>query len=309
MLGMLASPADVLRADDFSLLTSDDIPIEVKPLVELTSAKATKKGKGWQIEFAGSAPKLPAGSVVTFSICWRTKRLNDFEVKLTGNRRIREKREFKDLEGFAQNVFLRAEIDFFKQPREVKEAMEKDPDTFDLERNPWSVRFYDQRFNLGTEKDLESQKVTAKNWFRDQLKGILAAEKLFSTRRKAVEGGTAFQKNGSFDAEGWQKFVEAEVREPLRAIQQTINKGKNTFLLLPHQRDLSYLQEIAAAVALRSYERSRSLYTKLGEKPDPADFSPRNIDVNCKSSKSKYLTQRTQQLCKSQGIPISDVTG
>ena len=290
-----------LRADD-------NVPVEVKPLIEMNSAKPSPKGKGWQVKFAGAAPKLPAGTVIKFSLCWRTKRLSEFELTLKGSRRFNETQVFENLQGFAKNVFLRAEIDFFRQPREVKEAMEKDSDTFDLERNPWSVRFYEQRFNLGSDTDIEKQKETAKAWFRDRLKETLAAEKLFTTRRKAVEAGSAFQKGGSFDSEAWQKFLEAEIREPLRKSQEEIRKGAKTFLILPHQRDLSYLEEISGAVALRSYERSRSLYKKLGLTPDPGDFSPRDINVDCKSSKSKYLTQRTQQLCKSQKIPLSDVT-
>ncbi len=287
----------------------DDIPEPPVELLKLTSISASPKGKGWEVEFSGAAPKLPPGSVIDFSLWWRTYKLQEFRVTLSGTGKFREKRAFEEMTGFAQGVSLKAAINFLGQSRSVKEAMEKDPVTFNLERNPWTVRFQKQSFGLGTEQQLEGQSLEAQNVFRDSLKTALRVEKLFSSKRSEAIGGTAFQSGGTFAPKEWQTFAEKEVRDPLRELQKTLRDTENSLLMLPYKRDFGYLTDIVNAVSLRSFERSRSLYGKLGIKPDSSDFSPRDINVSCQSSKSTFLTKRTKQLCKSQKIELSEIGG
>ena len=171
----------------------------------------------------------------------------------------------------------------------------------------WSVRFQKQNFNLGSDAQIDGQKTRVQSFFRDALKTALAAEKKFTRKRKAMLDKSEFQSGGSFDAVAWQKFAEEEVRDPLRKLQKELRKAEQSLLLLPYKRDFGYLNDIVNAVARRSYERSRSAYKQLGMSPDPADLSPKDIQTNCPSSKSKYLSKRTKQLCQSQGIELSEI--
>jgi hypothetical protein len=66
---------------------------------------------------------------------------------------------------------------------------------------------------------------------------------------------------------------------------------------------------VVNAVARRSYERSRSLHEKLGMAPDPADLSPRDIQIECPKSTSAFLQELTEKICKSQGIELSALAG
>lgn len=297
-----ASPG-ILRGDD-----PPAIPVEPPRVIELTAAKATPKGKGWEIEFSGKAGRAPEGTLVEFDLLFRTNPLRSFEMTIDASRQFREKREFEDLTGFAPDVYLRARIDFYKQPRNVQQEMEKDPEAFDLKRNPWGIIFYDQRVQLGSAEQIENQEKTVRGVFLDALKRALAAEKSFSTARAAAEAGTQFRKDGAFDAKEWQSAVEKDVREPLRVLQGELRAEKRSLRLLAHGRDLKYLTEIVNAVARRSYERSRSLYEKLGMTPDPADAAPRDIQIDCSQSSSSYLTKTTERLCESQGIDLAELS-
>jgi hypothetical protein len=279
----------------------------VPGLVELTTASVKPSKGGWELSFVGTGAKLPKGAVLKWSLQWRMQSLREFTTTLGGNKKIRETIPFEDLQGYAADIFLRLEIDYLAQPREVKEAMDKDPETFLMEQNPWTIRFWDQRFSLGTEAQMEKQKEEARKFFLDTLKGALAAEKKFSQKSTAAESGSDFQKGGAFDSKAWQRFVEKDVRDPLRALQKSLRDKGGHLMLLTESRDLGYLTEIVNAIALRSYERSRTLYEKLGIIPDSADFSPKEIDVNCSSSKSSYLQKRTQQLCRSQKIDMNEL--
>ncbi len=287
----------------------DDIPTPPKAIIELTTAKGTPLGQGWVIEFSGKAPLLPEGTIVEFALFWGTHSLRTFELTIDGSRRFNEKREFSDLVGFAAEVFLRAKIDFLRQPREIQEKMEKDPESFPIERSPWSSKFYPQRFPLGTPAELDSQNDLVKAFFLDSLNRALAGEKAFSSARVGAEDGSRFQNSGEFDTAAWQHFVEKEVRDPLRALQREQRSEQAGVRIIPHERDFKYLNEIINAVALRSYERSRSLYQKLGLSPDPGDFSPKEIDIDCKRSNSQYLLTTTERLCKSQNIDIATLGG
>jgi hypothetical protein len=279
------------------------------PFLELTAIKAVPKGKGWEIEFSGTAPRLPDGTIIEFSIIWRTQPLRTFDHKLDATGRFHEKRHLEDLVGFAPEVYLKAKIDYVRQPRSVQEAMEKDPATFPIERGPWSVRFWGHRFALGTEAQVAAQEESVRTFFRESLKRALAIEKTFRGARAGAKDGSRFQKAGAFDSGAWQKTVETEVRDPLRELQRELAAEKGTLRILPHQRDFGYLNGIVNAIARRSYERSRSLYDELGLSPDPADLSPREIDIDCQQSSSSYLEETTKRLCESQKIQLSEVSG
>ncbi len=276
-------------------------------LVELTTVKAKQSGDGWQIDFSGKAPKVPAGTVVKIALWWKFQELMSYEITIDGSQRFRESKMFKDLNGFAKAVFLRSEIDFLDQTREIQALMEKDSETWPMAKNPWSWRYYDQRFNLGTDAQLAEQARRARQFFLDAVKEALSADQKVTRQRKAVEGGTAFQKNGTFDSAAWQKWLEAEVRDPIRELQERMRTEKHRLWLLPHGRDFTYLSEVVNAVARRSFERSRDLYQKLGMSADSADLAPKNININCKRSNSKYLNQRVKQLCQSQEIDLSEL--
>jgi len=280
-------------------------------LIELTAAKGNPKGAGWEIEFSGKSPKLPEGTIVEFAVLFRSTLLRTFELTVDASRQFREKKPFEDLVGFAPEIFLRAKIDFYRQPRTVQETMEKDPETFDVSRAPWTISFYDQNFSLGTPAQIEAQGRTVREFFVQSLRRALAAEKQLSTAREAAESGTRFRKEGVFDATAWQAFLEKEVRDPLRALQGELRVEKGGLRVISHPRalrDHGYLTEVVNAVARRSYERSRSLYEKLGMAHDPADLSPREIQIDCSKSTSAHLQELTEKICKSQEIPISELS-
>jgi len=78
--------------------------------------------------------------------------------------------------------------------------------------------------------------------------------------------------------------------------------------MIPQSRDMKYLVEIVNAVAKRSYDRSISLYRELGLNPDVADMSPKDIDVNCRSTKLSNLQKTVERLFESQQIDMSQLS-
>ena len=78
--------------------------------------------------------------------------------------------------------------------------------------------------------------------------------------------------------------------------------------MIPQTRDLKYLSEIVNAVAKRSYDRSVSLYKDLGMNPEMADLSPKDIDINCRSTKLSNLQKTVERLFESQQIDMSELS-
>ena len=282
---------------------------QLPPLVTILTASATPHKEGWKVSFSGEySRELPKKAVLKWSLQWRMQSLREFTTTRTGTKKsFSESIEFEDLHGYAKEVFLRLEIDYFAQPREVQEKMDKDSERFLMEQNPWTIRFWDQRFDLGSDAQRSAQEQDVRKLFLETLKEGLALEKKFSSNKKAAADRSRFQSGGSFDSKSWQAFAEEEIRDPLRALQKKLREANGHLMLLTESRDYKYLNEIVNAIALRSYERSRSLYEDLGIEPFQGDYSPKDIDVNCSSSKGSYLQKRTQQLCRSQEIEMSEI--
>ena len=187
-------------------------------------------------------------------------------------------------------------------------AMEKDPETYPVARSPWRQSFYKQRFDLGSAAEIETGKQAARTFFHATLKDALKRERLFSKARREAAAAERFHKDDSLDGAKWQAWVKLEVRDPIRALQKKMKERENTLAMLPQARDLGYLREVVNAIAKRSFDRSRSLYSKLGLSPDPRDLSPEKIDINCRSTKSSNLQKTVERLCESQQIELAEVS-
>jgi len=276
--------------------------------VTLITVKPQLKKDVWKLRIVAKAPQLPEKSRIDFLLRWRTKTLATFTIALDGSRRIDKEVELKNLKGFVAGISLNSEIAFSRQPREVILVMEKDPETYPVARSPWRQSFYRQRFDLGSPVQIEGGKKAARTFFQETLKVALSRERIFSEARKGAAAAERFQKDGSLDGAKWQAWVKAEVRDPLRTLQKQINGKKSSLEMLPQARDLGYLREVVNAVAKRSFDRSRSLYSKMGLSADPRDLSPEKIDINCRSTKSSNLQKTVERLCESQGILLTEVS-
>ena len=276
--------------------------------VTLTTVKPTLKKDVWTLRIVAKAPQLPTKTEVDFLVRWRTKTLKTFTIALDGSRRIDKVVELKGMKGFVGGISLNSEIAFSRQPREVILAMEKDPETYPVARSPWRQSFYKQRFDLGSATEIESGKQEARSFFQATLKDALKREQLFSKARTEASAATRFHKDGSLDGAKWQAWVKLEVRDPIRVLQKQIKERENSLEMLPQARDLGYLREVVNAIAKRSFDRSRSLYSKMGLSPDPRDLSPEKIDINCRSTKGSNLQKTVERLCESQQIQLAEVS-
>ena len=257
----------------------------------------------------GKANDLPAKTVIGFEVRWRTNIVYSFSVALDGTRRIDTTIPLAGLKGTLGGLQLRSEIRPNSQPREVQLVMEKNPKKYPVETAPWKQSFWKNKFDLGSATDIEKARIEAQSYFLKKIKGGLKVQRTFETARTEALDGARFQKAGKFDPKSWQAFCEKDVRDPIRALQQDMKDSSKTLTMLPHSRDMKYLVEIVNAIAKRSFDRSRSLYSELGLTPDTDDLSPVRIDINCRSTKLSNLQKTVERLCESQQIEMSKLAG
>ncbi len=299
LLGIVFCASTVCAQDD------SGPPKPPPTFVELTSVQPSKKKDVWQLRVVGKANDLPAKTVIGFELRWRTNIVYSFSVELDGTRRIDTTIPLAGLEGTLGGLQLRSEIRPNSQPREVQLVMEKDPKKYPVETAPWKQSFWKKKFDLGSAADIEKARIEAQSYFLKQIKGGLKLQRIFESARTAALDGSRFQKAGKFDPKSWQSFCEKDVRNPIRALQQDMKDFSKTLTMLPHSRDMKYLVEIVNAIAKRSFDRSRSLYSELGLTPDTDDLSPVRIDINCRSTKLSNLQKTVERLCESQQIEMS----
>jgi hypothetical protein len=295
-----------------AVVAQDDEGGPPKPpptFIELTSVKVSKVKDSWQLRVAGKGTDLPAGCVIDFQIRWRTFVIYDFKITLDGSRRIDEKIDLKGLTGAISGAQLRSEIQPSSQSRKVQDAMAKDPKKYPIETAPWKQSFWRQKFDIGSAADVEKAKKTAQAFFLAKTKEVLGLQRAFEKARTEAIDGARFQKSGKFDGASWQSYVERDCREKIRKLQKEIKDSSKSLDMIPQSRDLKYLVEIVNAVAKRSYDRSISLYRELGLNPDVADMSPKDIDVNCRSTKLSSLQKTVERLFESQQIDMSQLSG
>ena len=276
--------------------------------IELTSVKVVKVKDDWQLRVAGKGTDLPAGTVIDFQIRWRTFVVFDFKIELDGSRRIDEKIILKNLRGALSGCQLRSEIVPASQSRDVQSAMSKNPKQYPIETAPWKQSFWRQKFDIGSATDIEKAKKNAQSFFLAKTKEVLNFQRAFEKARTEAIDGARFQKGGKFDGASWQSFVERDCREKIRKMQKDIKESSKSLDMIPQSRDMKYLVEIVNAVAKRSYDRSISLYRELGLNPDVADMSPKDIDVNCRSTKLSNLQKTVERLFESQQIDMSQLS-
>ena len=276
--------------------------------IELTSVKVNKIKDNWQLRVAGKATDLPAGCVIDFQIRWRTFVLYDFKITLDGSRRIDEKIDLKGLVGSISGAQLRSEVQPSSQSRAVQDVMSKDKKKYPIEAAPWKQSFWRQKFDIGSATDIEKAKKNAQSFFLAKTKEVLNLQRAFEKARTEAIDGARFQKGGKFDGPSWQSFVERDCREKIREMQKDIKESSKSLDMIPQSRDLKYLVEIVNAVAKRSYDRSISMYREMGLNPDVADMSPKDIDVNCRSTKLSSLQKTVERLFESQQIDMSQLS-
>lgn len=277
--------------------------------IELTSAKVLKVKGEWELRLAGKGTDLPAGTVIDFEIRYRTFVLYGFKITLDGSRRIDEKVPLKGLSGAISGAQLRSEIKPTSQTRKVQEVMSKDPKKYPLETAPWKQSFWRQKFDIGSASDIENAKKSARSFFLTKTREVLALQRSFEKARTEALNGERFQKSGKFDGASWQSYAERDCREKIRELQRDIRTTSKSLDMIPQSRDLKYLVEIVNAVAKRSYDRSISLYRELDLNPEVADMSPKDIDVNCRSTNLSSLQKTVERLFESQQIDMSELSG
>lgn len=300
----------ILLCGSVSVAQEDSGPPKPPPtFIELTSIQVKKVKQAWKLRVVGKAPMLPAKTVIEFEIRWRTNIVFAFPVVLDGSRRIDQEIDLKVLKGALGGLQLRSEIRPRSQPREVQIALEKEPKKYPMETAPWKQSFWKNKFDLGNASEIEKAISQAKEFFRLRIRDVLKIQRSYEAGRDAAIAGSRFQKSGNFDPRTWQNYCDKEVRDPIRKIQSEMKENRKTLSMLPHSRDMKYLVEIVNSVAKRSYDRSRSLYTELGLKPDPDDLSPVRIDINCRSTKLSNLRKTVERLCESQKIDMAKLSG
>ncbi len=280
-------------------------PIDVE---KIEIKKSKKADEGWILSVSASKAreiKLPEGAVLDLELRLGVTPVYFFTYELGSKSRFKIE-EKTGLSGVAQGVLLQLKVLYEKQPTAVRDYIDSKPELFPKKRS-WSYKYAKQRFDFGDPKDLENQKAEVRGFFKAKIEGLVALDRKFSAARKQAIAGEGFQKSGKFDPVGWQKWIEKECRDPIRAIQADIrNAPKLKFLMA--RRDLEkYLTDLSRAVAKRTYERSRSMYESLGLSPDPADSAPKNIDANSRKFESKHMRLTIERIQESQEIKDLDI--
>ena len=287
---------------------SQDVPPGplIPPIdVEKIQVKQSKKAdEGWVLTISCSKSreiKLPEGTLLDCELRVGVTPVYYFKHQLGSKSRFKIV-EKTGLTGFVQNVTLRIKLDYVKQSVPIREYIDKKPQLLPKNRMPWTYKYGANRFDLGDVAKLETQKVEVRKFFKEKIEALVAADRKLSEARKRAIAEEGFQKGGKFDPNGWQAWIEKEVRDPIREIQAEIRDAPK-LKFYAAKRDLdTYLVDLSRAVARRSYARSRDLYEELGLAPDPADSVPKKIDANSKKYRAKDLKLVIERLRESQQI-------
>ncbi|MEM7235512.1 MAG: hypothetical protein AAF517_25290 [Planctomycetota bacterium] len=300
LLGSWAAtlPATAQDAGPPGPLTS---PIDVE---KIDVSKSKKADEGWVLTISCSKAKeikLPEGAILDFELRHGITGVHFFSYKMGSKSRFKIA-EKTGLVGIAKNIMVRMKLVYEKQPTNVRKYIDGKTEKFPTARKPWQYAYPQNRFDFGDEKGLEAQKAEVKGFFKEKIEALVAADRKLSDARKKAIAGEGFQKAGKFDPNGWQKWVEEEVRDSIRTVQKDIRDAP-TLKFLMARRDLDkYLMDLSRIIAKRSYERSRSVYEQLGLSPDPSDSAPKNIDANARKTRARDIRLLIDRLSESQGI-------
>lgn len=284
-------------------------PRQEKPIVELTSVKATQKKKDgkdvWSVKVVGKAPRLPKSTEVEFEVRWRFKALGKFKLELDDSRRFSKEFPVPFINGYVENLALRAYVRPERQPRAVQEELEKRPKEFPPDRVPWVQNFADKKFSCGTEKQVEKQTEDVKKFFEKTIKDLIRLNKDVSSNVKKAMAKEEFFKGDKFDTKKWRDWIEKKNRDPLRKIQKEISAAEKATAYLTQQRNLTYLRDIAAGVAQNSVKKSAKLYKDLGLSVHPDDQSPEGLKTQLKwKPTNKRLEERAVQIADNLGFKL-----
>lgn len=274
-------------------------------LIELNRVFAKESGGKWTIGVNGRAPLVPAGAVLQLQVRYSFQVLEVFSFTLERTQRFDVEFVSHSLNGVIDNLYVSFLIPQEMQGPEVLETLAKAPERFPPGGSPWPTSFPDKPFQLGTDEQIGARLAGVNDFFRKTMIAVKQVAVDLEEARGGASEKSAYQKDGSFDSVAWQKFLEEKIRDPLRTHQREIDAAQRNTTYIDCQRDLGLLRELAAGVAARSYERSRSLYKELGMSVDPADMSPREIDINTKKQATgKYLQSLLDRLSESRGIEL-----
>lgn len=283
-----------------------DEPAATAPgLVELNRVTATLKNGKWMIAVNGRAPLVPVGAQFQVQVRYSYQVLEVFTFTLDSTKRFDLEFESHQLSGVMDRLYVSFLIPVEAQGPAVLEAIEKAPDKFPANGSPWATAFTDKPFQLGTDEELSARVDTINEFFKKNMIALRQVAIDLENGRASALDKTSYHKDGAFDAEAWRKFIEEDVRDRLRQLQAQIIETTKATTYLDCPRDVTLLKELAAGVAARTYERSRSLYEELGLSVDPADMSPRDLDINTKKQATgKYLNGLLERLAEARKIAL-----
>lgn len=276
--------------------------------LDFDSVKVEKTKTGWEIAIQGKRSadmKLPSGAIIDFALRWRFKNVDHFSIELKGGSRKFKKKFTTHFLTSVRGLLLRAEIMYSKQPKAVREYIDKHKDDYFPGKGPWVYTYGSHPINLGSEAEVAKQQAAVKAFFKTQLEAVIALESKLRAQIKLAEEKKAFHKDEAFDPKAWQAWIEKDIRDPIRKIQKESLAAQKDLRFLNHSRDLeTYLPQVTQIIARRSYENSKALYKTLGLKPDKADLLPKNIHTNAKRYRAKDLVRYLRRINDSQQLGL-----
>lgn len=276
--------------------------------LDLDRIDVKKKGDHWEIKLDGKRNAdmdLPAGTVIDGALRWRFKDIEFFTITLEGSSRKFTQRVETKFGGAIHGLFLRLQIVYIKQPKHVKEFIDKHHDDFFPGKGPWVYTYGTKPIDLGTEAEIENQKKEVKAFFKRHVESTIELEKKLRQQVQLAEEKKIYFDGGSFDTKEWQKWLEKEIRDPIRKLQKERLAAENDVLFLNHSRDVEkYLPEVLRIMARRSYELSKDLYKTLGLPPDKADLTPKDIHTNARKFDASTMLDYMRRLNDSQQLGL-----
>lgn len=280
------------------------------PVLEILTVEGVppKGEEGWKLVINGrktGAVKLPKDTILDARINWRYKRIETFEIQLTGTQTFKHTHESK-IRSFSPDLYFSVSISYAKQPDAVREFMDKHEKLFSKsEGESLSIPYNKPLPCGGSEEQLEAQNAAVQKFFVDHISTLRRVDRELRDQIKLVKGKTAFHKGGKFDYALWRKWLESSVRDPIRKIQKDIRDAKMQIRFFPRMRDLdSYLYELSRAVARRSIVFEEQMLAEIGADVPAADRIATDIEAVSRKIENQDLKRLIDLLSDSLGVDL-----
>ena len=288
----IAAVMSIIAGQWSASLLAQSESLDVK-YVEIISIQQRVDGKKHFLDVKAKAPNLPVDCKVQFILTWNYQRVQTHVVKVPTSKRIEESFLIKDYAPSPTHYVMRTQLEEPKdQPRKVRQEMEKDTKTFPAGAVPWAEHHEDKKFLMGTPEEIQAAVAQIQEWFKERYTALGGLDRKVSSAVKAVESGEKYVNGkGEFEEKKWRDMMDKEVLQPIREYQADFEEGLmgKKMDMLAYRMPLSDLRELSRAVALRTTQRSVTLYEEKGLDPVKDDLEPEGVSTVVRGFKRERL--------------------